>query len=65
MADRPLPQAYSIEKFGELNSVSRSFIYKLIKQGKGPRTFKVGRRTLISAEEAIRWRAALESAEGP
>lgn len=53
--------AYSIKKFCELNSVSRAFLYKLISQGKGPRTFKVGRRTLISAEEGSRWRASLES----
>jgi hypothetical protein len=46
MADRPLRQAYSIEKFSELNSVSRAFVYKLIRQGKGLRTFKIGRRTL-------------------
>jgi len=63
MADRPLQQVYSIKKFSELHSVSRSFLYKLIREGKGPRTFKIGRRTLISGEEAIRWRASLESAE--
>ncbi len=51
VADSTPQHAYSIKKFCELNSVSRAFLYKLISQGKGPTTFKVGRRTLISAEE--------------
>lgn len=66
MADPAPPlHAYSIKKFCELNSVSRAFLYKLIRQGKGPRTFKLGRRTLISAEQAAPWRTSLESTAVP
>lgn len=42
--------------------ISKSFLYKLIKDGVGPRLMKIGRRTLISAEAAAEWRAKMEAA---
>jgi predicted DNA-binding transcriptional regulator AlpA len=42
-------------------NISKSFLYKLIKEGKGPRLMKIGRRTLISTEAAAEWRAKMEA----
>lgn len=52
--------AYSIDAFCETHSISRAMFYLLLKDGKGPRTMKVGRRTLISAEAAHDWRLQME-----
>jgi excisionase family DNA binding protein len=49
--------AYSIEEFAELASIGRTFIYEEI-NAKRLQARKVGRRTIILAEEA---RAYLES----
>lgn len=46
-------------------NISKSFLYKLIKDGKGPRLMKIGRRTLISAEAAADWRAQMERETNP
>jgi hypothetical protein len=56
--------SYSISQFCDGHHISRSHLYELIKQGKGPRLMKVGRRTLISAEAAADWRRAMEAATG-
>ena len=40
--------------------ISRSFFYKLVNQGIGPRLLKVGKRTLITAESAAEWRVEME-----
>lgn len=45
--------------------ISRVFFYKLLKDGKGPKITKVGRRTLITAEAAADWRKAMEDASNP
>jgi len=42
----------SIPQFCSSHNISRTHLYELIKQGKGPRLMKVGRRTLISQEAA-------------
>lgn len=52
---------YTVEEFCfEHGALSRPFFYKLIKDGKGPRLMKVGRRTLITAEAAAEWRKQME-----
>lgn len=56
--------AQSVSDFCQSNSISRSLFYKLLRQGKGPRTIKIGRRTLISVESAAEWRKSLESTLG-
>jgi len=45
--------------------ISRQFLHKLIKDGKGPRLMKVGRRTLITAEAAADWRKQMENESNP
>ena len=57
-------QAYSVTQFCAVHSISRAMFYVLRKQGKGPRTMKVGRRTLISKEAAREWRARIEKESG-
>ena len=49
--------AYSIKAFCKRHSISPSFYHKLVKAGLGPRTMKLGSRTLITAEAAAEWRA--------
>jgi excisionase family DNA binding protein len=45
----------SVDEVCEAAGVSRSFFYKLLKNGGGPRTVKLGRRTLIPRSEFERW----------
>jgi hypothetical protein len=54
------PAAYDIVGFCRAHSISESFFYKLVDQGRGPRLMRVGRRVLVSAESAAAWRAAME-----
>lgn len=53
--------AYSPAQFCDQHGIARTTFYALLKEGRGPRTFKVGRRTLISAEAAADWRARMEA----
>ena len=55
-------QLMSIKQFCADHGISRSFFYKLIGDGRGPRLAKLGTRTLISAEAAADWRRSLEVA---
>jgi hypothetical protein len=50
--------ALTIPEFCSSHNISEAFYYGLQKHGKGPRTMHVGRRRLISVEEAARWRDA-------
>lgn len=53
---------YTVNEFCEAHgSMSRTFFYKLIKEGKGPRLMKIGGRTLISQEAAADWRREIEA----
>jgi predicted DNA-binding transcriptional regulator AlpA len=54
--------AYSIDEWCQLNSISRRTFYNLEELGKGPRTFNVGTRRLISAEADFDWRREREAA---
>jgi predicted DNA-binding transcriptional regulator AlpA len=53
--------AYDIRGFCEAHSISRATFYNLVKGGAAPRTFRVGRRVLISREAAAEWRQRMES----
>jgi hypothetical protein len=53
----PPKLAMSVAEFCLLHSISIGFFYELLKRGEGPRIMKVGLRTLVSVEEAARWRA--------
>lgn len=48
--------AYSVSEFCQsIGGITRQHFYTLKKQGRAPRTFKIGRRTLISTEAAQEW----------
>jgi hypothetical protein len=49
--------AFGIPEFCRRHHISESFYFKLQALGLGPTTMRIGRRVLISAEEAARWRA--------
>jgi predicted DNA-binding transcriptional regulator AlpA len=57
-----MPFLMSVPQFCTSHGLSRSFFYKLIQQGKGPRPTKLGARTLVSVEAAAEWRARMEAA---
>lgn len=52
--------AFSIQEFCKLHGLCRATFYNLINRGQGPRTMKVGARTLISIEAAAEWRREME-----
>lgn len=54
--------AYSVEQFCHRHNISRSTFYLLVRKAQGPRTFKIGARTLISREAAADWRRSREDA---
>ena len=54
--------SFTIPEFcADHGGISKSFFHKLVNEGRGPKIFKVGRRTLISSEAAAEWRALMES----
>ena len=52
--------AYDVPTFCKIHSISRAHFYNLVRDDRGPRLMKVGRRTLISIEAAKEWRQAME-----
>lgn len=54
-------KAFTIEQFSQAHGISRAMFYKLLNDGSGPRTFKAGKRTLISVEAAAEWRRQREA----
>jgi len=54
-------QAYSVNEFCADYGISRATFYKLLRQGSGPQTYKIGDRTLISASAAAEWQSRLEA----
>lgn len=53
---------FDVRTFCAVHKISRSFFYKLLAEGRGPRLLKLGKRTLVSAEAAAEWRARMEKA---
>ncbi len=53
---------YSVRDFCREHGISRGLFYRLLREGRGPRVMKVGRRTLISREAAEDWRRRMEGA---
>jgi len=51
----------TVDEFCKAHGISRATFYELIKVGKGPATFKLGRLTRVSVEAERLWREALES----
>lgn len=52
------PVAYTISEFCLEHRISVAYYYKQRKLGLGPREMILGRRRLISAEDAAAWRRA-------
>lgn len=53
--------AHTVSTFCQTFKISRSFFYKLAREGKAPRLMKIGRRTLISAEATQEWQDKMET----
>jgi hypothetical protein len=56
------PSAFTVPEFCEAHRISRALLYLMLRDGRGPRVMKAGRRTLISKEAAEAWRHQLETA---
>lgn len=56
-----MKDAATIPQFCDGHNISRTHFYQLLKEGRGPRLMKVGRRTLISQEAAVEWRRRMEA----
>jgi predicted DNA-binding transcriptional regulator AlpA len=55
-----MAEMYSVTAFCGAYGISRSFLYNLWREGRGPAFVKVGKRRLISRPAAEAWRATLE-----
>ena len=55
-----MPSLLSVPAFLTEHGLSRSLFYRLLKEERGRRLTKIGRRTLVSAEAAAEWRARME-----
>ncbi len=53
-------RAQTVREFCEDNSISRSMLYKAVRENWGPRLMKVGRKTLITDEAGQEWRTRME-----
>jgi hypothetical protein len=56
---------YSVRDFCIAHCISEDMFFKMQRQGRAPKTMKVGARTLISMESAAEWRRQCEAAENP
>ncbi len=54
--------AFSVAEFCREHGISRGLFYNMLREGRGPRVIKAGRRTLISHEAAEDWRRRMEGA---
>jgi hypothetical protein len=55
-------KAFTVEEFCVAHRISRAMLYKMWKQGAGPRSMEVGKRRIISEEAAADWRRKCEQA---
>jgi len=61
MANNVDCQVYTVDQFCEAHGISHVTFYKLLQNGNAPKTFKIGRRRLITREAATAWRAEMET----
>jgi excisionase family DNA binding protein len=54
-------QSLTINQFCEAENLSRTTLYKLWREGRGPRWFLIGTSRRISAEARQRWRREREA----
>ena len=57
----PAAFTFTVPEFCERHRLSRALFYTLLREGRAPAIIKAGRRTLISAEAAARWRRDMEA----
>lgn len=57
-------EIYSIEDFCAAYSLSRSMLYKMWRQGIGPRYFKIGKRVLMTVKAVEAWQREREQQNG-
>jgi hypothetical protein len=50
--------AFTVDEWCARYKFGRSFFYKLLRDGRGPRIMKLGNRTLITVESDDEWRLA-------
>jgi len=55
------PMALTIREFCAAYKIGKSKFYELAKEGAGPKTCKIGRKTLIAKQEADTWFASLQN----
>jgi hypothetical protein len=53
-------EVFSVDEFCVAHNISRAFLYKIWRDGKGPKAMSVGSRKLISHEAAAEWRRSCE-----
>ena len=58
-AGQPL-SAFTIGGFCTSHGIGKSLFYELKRNGKAPRTIKVGRKRIITVEAAADWRRKME-----
>ena len=54
----------TVAEFGKIYALNRTAVYKMLAEGRGPKSVKIGRRRLISVASAAAWWQALESEVG-
>ena len=54
-------KTYTVKQFTQTYNLSRSTIYRLWRDGRGPRVLRVGRKVLITVEAAQEWARAMEA----
>jgi hypothetical protein len=55
------PGAFNVRQWCDRNSVSRTQLYRLWAEGRGPRFFWLGKERRISIESDIEWRAQMQA----
>ena len=60
MSDTISTDVHDINSFCGAHKISRALFYLLVKEGRGPRLMRAGRRTLITKEAAADWRQKME-----
>lgn len=60
-ASNPAPLIYDVASFCRAHRISRAHFYNLLKDRRGPRVMKIGRRTLITEEAAQQWREGMSA----
>jgi hypothetical protein len=55
-------ESYSVDTFCRAENISRSFLYKLWLQGRGPRYYTLGSVRRISHQARLEWQQRMEAA---